>query len=99
MGGASETDHPREPPGRHEAEQVAQVTERLELVHFATDEQGDERGVDFAATIVAEEKPVACNQGLPTQRILRARVVDGQPAAGCVPMPVAQQRARAPRQL
>ena len=51
----SEIDHLLDRPGRQEAEQVAQVTERLEPVHFAAGEQGDERGIDFAALVSCHE--------------------------------------------
>ena len=55
----SETQHLLDGPGRQEAEQVAQVTQRLEPVHFAAGEQRDESGIDFAAVVISDEKPVA----------------------------------------
>ncbi len=51
----SEIDHLLDWPGRQEAEQVAEVTERLEPVHFTAGEQRDNRGIDFAALVIPDK--------------------------------------------
>src|SRR3569832_1781289 len=45
-------------PAGHEAQQVAEIGERFELVEAATGQERDEDGVDLGAVVAAHEEPV-----------------------------------------
>ena len=46
-------------PAGEEAEEVAQVGPRLDLVELAAGEEGDEGGVDLGGVVAAHEEPVS----------------------------------------
>src|SRR4051812_12189319 len=78
-------------PARQEAEQVPQVTERLDTVQLGAGEQRDEDGIDLPRVVVSDEEPIPPGDDLPAQRQLRRVVVDRQTSvfekmAECVPL-------------
>src|SRR5579872_4424490 len=65
-------------PARQEAEEVAQVGPRLDVVQLAAREKRDESGVDLSGVVGADEEPVLAADGFAAQRALGAVIVDGQ---------------------
>jgi hypothetical protein len=73
-------EHPMEWPSRQEAEEVAHVAERLNLVQAAAREERDEGGVDLAAVVAADEEPILPTHDFAAEVQLAHVVVQGQPA-------------------
>src|SRR5262245_40365445 len=76
--GGSELEDAWYRPARDEAEQIAQVAPRLDVVQLATGEQRDKGGVDLCGSVAADEQPVFAPDDLATQCQLGHVVVDGQ---------------------
>src|SRR5258706_2616039 len=67
-------------PAREQAEQVADVAERLDVVKPSAGEERDEARVGDGAVVAADKEPVSSSQDLPAQVELGNVVVDGQTA-------------------
>src|SRR5207244_9422651 len=67
-------------PGADEAEQVADVAVRFDVVEAGAGQQRNEGGVGEGAVVAADEKPVSAAEDLPVQVELADVVVRGQPA-------------------
>jgi hypothetical protein len=65
-------------PARQQAEEIADVAERLETVHLAAGQEGDESCVHLAAIVVSDKEPIPPAEGLSPQSIFGPVVVDGQ---------------------
>src|SRR5215831_7102209 len=65
-------------PAGQQAQKIAQVAPRLDLVELAAREQGHEGRVDGAAVLAADEEPVFAADRLPPQLALAPIIVDGQ---------------------
>ena len=66
-------------PAREQAEEIADVAERLDVVQASAGEERDEAGVGHGAVVAADEEPVAAPDDLAAQVELGDVVVDGQP--------------------
>src|SRR5450631_2436862 len=65
-------------PGAEQAEQVPEVTVRLDVVEPSASEQRNEHGVDGGAVVAADEKPVSTSEDLPPQIQLADVVMGGE---------------------
>src|SRR5437870_12407836 len=65
-------------PAGDEAEEVAQVAQRLDAVELAAGEQRHEGRVDLGGLVIADEEPVLATDHLAAQRLLADVVADGQ---------------------
>src|SRR5919206_5214607 len=65
-------------PAWDEAEQISDVSERLDFVEATTREERYERGIGFAALVAAHKQPIAAPYDLAPERELAGVVVDGQ---------------------
>src|SRR4051812_37470302 len=78
--GGSELEQSLGGPAADEAQQVADVRDRVDSVESGAGEQRDEDGVGLGAVVVADEKPVATAEDLPAQVQLADVVVGRKPA-------------------
>src|SRR5262249_54392326 len=76
----SELEDAAQGPVRQEAEEVAQVSPRLDLVKLAAREQRDESRVDLAAVVATDEEPIFTSHGFTSELALAPIVMDGQAA-------------------
>jgi len=83
-------------PAGHQAQQVAQVCERFNLVKAAAGQERDEGGVHLCAVVAAHEEPVLPADDLPAQVQLADVVVQRQPAVIRATPPAGCARTRSP---
>src|SRR6185312_12782994 len=67
-------------PSGQQTEEVAEVGPGLDVVELAARQERDEGGVDLGGVVGTDEEPVLAADRFPSQRPLRAIVVDGQAA-------------------
>src|ERR1700753_2717305 len=65
--GGSEFENAGLGPAREQAEEVANVAERLDVVQTSAGEERNETGVGHGAVFTADEEPVAGADDLPTE--------------------------------
>ena len=73
--GGSELESAPVRPARQEAQEIAQVAGRLDVVQSTAGEQRNEGGVDVAGFVAAKEKPIFPADHFPTERALTDVVV------------------------
>jgi len=77
LGGGEFEDAAARPAGK-QAEEIAQVGPRLDVVELATGQQGDEGGVDLACIVAPDEEPVLAADRLAPQGAFGPIVVQGE---------------------